>query len=153
MEYHHRQEEDIAKTPVLQTPPDYIDDEEASPLRKFKYRTNCCYGLAMDLLENIAQELEFDFHLYIVADGLFGSKTVTRKNTKYRRDLKENNLNYILKQNSQNNIFYEEGEEDYDVKWNGIVGDLISGKAHLICIILHFKNIKRSEFICFKYCF
>uniref|UniRef100_A0A8D8RZG8 Glutamate receptor ionotropic, NMDA 3A n=2 Tax=Cacopsylla melanoneura TaxID=428564 RepID=A0A8D8RZG8_9HEMI len=47
---------------------------------RYRYRTNCCYGLSMDLLENIAQELEFDFHLYIVADGLFGSKV--RENQK-----------------------------------------------------------------------
>ena len=40
----------------------------------FQYRTNCCYGLAMDLLENIAHELEFDFHLYVVSDGVFGSQ-------------------------------------------------------------------------------
>lgn len=39
-----------------------------------QYRTNCCYGLAMDLLENIAHELEFDFHLYVVSDGVFGSQ-------------------------------------------------------------------------------
>lgn len=52
----------------------------------------------MDLLENVAEELEFDFQLYIVADGLFGSRT-----------------------------FAGNGE----VKWNGIIGDLISGAAHM----------------------
>lgn len=38
------------------------------------HRTKCCYGLSMDLLDNIATELEFEFHLYIVLDELFGSK-------------------------------------------------------------------------------
>ncbi|KAL5287110.1 GRIN3A family protein [Megaselia abdita] len=38
------------------------------------YTTKCCYGLSMDLLDNIATELEFEFHLYIVYDELFGSK-------------------------------------------------------------------------------
>lgn len=52
----------------------------------------------MDLLENVAEELEFDFQLYIVSDGLFGTKTIS-----------------------------ENGEQ----KWNGIVGDLVSGAAHL----------------------
>lgn len=40
---------------------DYVDDDKFFPFQKFKYKTNCCYGLSMDLLENIAQELEFDF--------------------------------------------------------------------------------------------
>lgn len=52
----------------------------------------------MDLLENVAEELEFDFQLYVVADGLFGSRT-----------------------SSENN----------EIKWNGIMGDLISGAAHM----------------------
>lgn len=37
-------------------------------------RTKCCYGLTMDLLDNIAMELGFEFHLYIVRDQLFGAK-------------------------------------------------------------------------------
>ncbi|XP_054275672.1 uncharacterized protein LOC128994876 isoform X1 [Macrosteles quadrilineatus] len=65
---------------------------------RYKYRTNCCYGLSMDLLENVAQELEFDFHLYIVADEAYGSRVV---------------------------------QSDGEVKWNGIVGDLVSGAAHM----------------------
>lgn len=52
----------------------------------------------MDLLENVAEELEFDFQLYIVADGLFGTKTLA---------------------------------DNGEAKWNGIVGDLVSGAAHL----------------------
>lgn len=37
-----------------------------------KCRTKCCYGLSMDLLEKVASELGFEFHLYIVRDELFG---------------------------------------------------------------------------------
>lgn len=37
-------------------------------------RTKCCYGLSMDLLENVATELGFEFHLYVVRDQLFGAK-------------------------------------------------------------------------------
>nr|CAI5866499.1 unnamed protein product [Callosobruchus analis] len=70
------------------------DDERFLPFRKFKYRTNCCYGLSMDLLENVAQELEFDFRLYIVADGMFGSKTVRRKTGRARRDMGKKVLSY-----------------------------------------------------------
>lgn len=29
----------------------------------------------MDLLENVAQELQFEFHLYITPDGLYGATT------------------------------------------------------------------------------
>lgn len=63
----------------------------------------------MDLLENVAEELEFDFQLYIVADGLFGSKTVT-----------------------------ESGE----AKWNGIVGDLVSGAAHMSFSALSVSSVR-----------
>lgn len=42
--------------------------------RYFCHRTKCCYGLSMDLLENIATELGFEFHLYIVRDELYGAK-------------------------------------------------------------------------------
>ncbi|XP_046678096.1 uncharacterized protein LOC124365971 isoform X2 [Homalodisca vitripennis] len=65
---------------------------------RYRYRTNCCYGLSMDLLENIAQELEFDFHLYIVSDETYGSRVV---------------------------------QSNGEIKWNGIVGDLVSGAAHM----------------------
>ncbi|XP_050436256.1 glutamate receptor ionotropic, NMDA 3A-like isoform X2 [Adelges cooleyi] len=54
--------------------------------------TYCCYGLSIDLLEKMAKDLEFDFHLYLVADGSFGSRKI---------------------------------------KWNGVVGDLVSGSAHM----------------------
>lgn len=38
-------------------------------------RTKCCYGLSMDLLQSLAEDLGFEFHLYVVQDGHFGSKT------------------------------------------------------------------------------
>lgn len=38
------------------------------------HRTKCCYGLSMDLLENVATELGFQFHLYLVRDELYGAK-------------------------------------------------------------------------------
>ncbi|XP_058065948.1 uncharacterized protein LOC131215574 [Anopheles bellator] len=38
------------------------------------YRKRCCYGLSMDLLQKLASEINFDFHLYIVHDGLFGRR-------------------------------------------------------------------------------
>lgn len=75
---------------------DYVDDEERFfPFQKFRYRTNCCYGLSMDLLENIAQELEFDFRLYIVADGLFGSRIPVKSN-RTKRDVGKKFLSYRL---------------------------------------------------------
>lgn len=71
------------------------DKDDFFPFQQFKYRTNCCYGLSMDLLENIAQELEFDFRLYIVADGFFGSRTIKNKrNGRIRRDIGKNFLSY-----------------------------------------------------------
>ncbi|XP_065352819.1 glutamate receptor ionotropic, NMDA 3A-like isoform X2 [Cloeon dipterum] len=62
-------------------------------------RPTCCYGLSMDLLENVAQELEFDFHLYLVSDGFYGSRVWSKDEQRQR--------------------------------WNGIIGDLVSGAAHM----------------------
>ncbi|XP_030021553.1 uncharacterized protein LOC115441093 isoform X2 [Manduca sexta] len=112
-----------------------------------KMATHCCYGLAMDLLENIAQELEFDFHLYVVEDGLYGSRKLIKP---FRRvhDYKGSPHDYILLNEQSYRSQYrnghkvlEEGVENeypYEVdtdedleKWNGIVGDLVSGAAHM----------------------
>lgn len=112
---------------------EYEEEKEPFlPFQKFKYKTNCCYGLAMDLLENIAQELEFDFRLYIAADGLFGSQTVIKKKRRNDRDVGKKYLSYRFKDLGKK--FDNSNEEDNDVeekKWNGIVGDIVSGAAHM----------------------
>uniref|UniRef100_A0ACB8F183 Glutamate receptor ionotropic, NMDA 3B n=1 Tax=Sphaerodactylus townsendi TaxID=933632 RepID=A0ACB8F183_9SAUR len=38
----------------------------------FEYR-KCCYGYCIDLLEKLAEDLPFDFDLYIVGDGKYGA--------------------------------------------------------------------------------
>lgn len=104
--------------------------------------THCCYGLAMDLLENIAQELEFDFHLYIVEDGLYGSRKLVKpfhKLNEYRSLTSNVRTNQESYRSQYRNGFkgLEEGytyaddiDEDNE-KWNGIIGDLVSGAAHM----------------------
>ncbi|CAG9785010.1 unnamed protein product [Diatraea saccharalis] len=103
--------------------------------------THCCYGLAMDLLENIAQELEFDFHLYIVEDGLYGSRRLVkpfRKLSEYRSVANE----FLFNQQSYRSQYrnglgineeykYDENSDEDPEKWNGIIGDLVSGAAHM----------------------
>lgn len=129
---------------------------------KYKHRTNCCYGLAMDLLENIAQELEFDFHLYIVSDGLFGTRKMSRryaKNREYHKIFKESNggktdyrqeFHYGFPDMTPKNMPYNVGEHNIyteeDMKWNGIVGDLVSGAAHMSFAALSVSSA-RSEVI------
>ncbi|XP_015380519.1 PREDICTED: glutamate receptor ionotropic, NMDA 3B-like [Diuraphis noxia] len=54
--------------------------------------TYCCFGLSIDLLEKMSKDMDFDFHLYLVADGTFGSRKL---------------------------------------QWNGVVGELVSGTAHM----------------------
>uniref|UniRef100_A0A4W5NDL7 Glutamate receptor n=1 Tax=Hucho hucho TaxID=62062 RepID=A0A4W5NDL7_9TELE len=53
----------------------------------------CCYGYCIDLLEKLAEDMGFDFDLYIVGDGKYGG--------------------------------FKNG------RWTGLVGDLLSGAAHL----------------------
>ncbi|CAB3243412.1 unnamed protein product [Arctia plantaginis] len=118
-----------------------------------KMDTHCCYGFAMDLLENIAQELEFDFHLYIVEDGLYGSRNLLKPLPRifdYKRMFSEvtpinkNNNNYksnrspyrsgfnALDEEIDENVDFFDIEADENIeKWNGIVGDLVSGAAHM----------------------
>ncbi|BET00382.1 Bacterial extracellular solute-Hypothetical protein proteins, family 3 [Nesidiocoris tenuis] len=43
---------------------------------RYTYKVSCCYGLSMDLLEAVAQELDLDFSLYMVPDTMFGSRIV-----------------------------------------------------------------------------
>ncbi|KAK6640098.1 hypothetical protein RUM43_008375 [Polyplax serrata] len=86
---------------------------------KYKYKSSCCYGLAMDLLENVAQELEFEFHLYIIPDGAYGARS------------------HVWEQGSPRS------------KWNGIVGDLVSGAAHMSFAALSVSK-QRSQVIDFS---
>ncbi|XP_061098801.1 glutamate receptor ionotropic, NMDA 3B-like [Conger conger] len=39
-----------------------------------RHARKCCYGYCMDLLEKLAEDLHFGFHLYIVADGKYGAQ-------------------------------------------------------------------------------
>ncbi|CAH1971116.1 unnamed protein product [Acanthoscelides obtectus] len=135
------------------------DEERFLPFQKFKYRTNCCYGLSMDLLENVAQELEFDFRLYIVADGMFGSNTVRRKKGRSRRDvgkkflsysrLKEDLTKYPSRKLAGMTRSSSSFNEDSDDQWNGIVGDLVSGAAHMSFAALSVSSA-RAEVIDFS---
>lgn len=126
---HHRGQnpEDARRRPLTSSSSTF---ELPNSQKRYKYKTNCCYGLAMDLLESVAQELEFDFHLYIAADGLFGSKS------------------HDTQQNFQSKSKDTDAERS-DPKWNGIVGDLVSGAAHMSFAALSVSSA-RSEVIDFS---
>lgn len=112
----------------------------------------------MDLLQNMASELGFEYHLYIVSDELFGSKQVLRKNVQQQQQQQQQNQQQ--QQQQQFEQFYPEfvrpdqsyeatREQDridkiekenrptnrkiYDQQhsWNGIVGDLVAGSADM----------------------
>ncbi|XP_066145804.1 uncharacterized protein [Euwallacea fornicatus] len=126
-----------------------LDDDMFLPFQKFKYRTNCCYGLAMDLLENIAQELEFDFRLYIVADEMFGSRIPSTKVNRAKRDVGKKFLSYRFKDGVIKTHRVKEDNYGGNAKWNGIVGDLMSGAAHMSFAALSVSSA-RSEVIDFS---
>lgn len=115
------------------------------PTTVWKMVSHCCYGFAMDLLENIAQELEFDFHLYIVEDGFYGSRKLVkpfRKVNDYNHmdyefwsngkngDFKDKNTVHEKNKAKKSYTYYEDARKDPE-KWDGIVGDLVSGAAHM----------------------
>lgn len=108
----------------------------------------------MDLLQNMAAELGFEYHLYIVSDELFGSKQVLRKNIQqqqqqqqpqqqqqfgqfypefvrpdhsYEATREQDRIDKIEKDNRPTNrkIY------DHQHSWNGIVGDLVAGSADM----------------------
>ncbi|XP_022254048.1 glutamate receptor ionotropic, NMDA 3A-like [Limulus polyphemus] len=37
------------------------------------YNVTCCSGITMDLLTDLARDLDFDYDIYLVADGMFGT--------------------------------------------------------------------------------
>lgn len=43
-------------------------------LNTANYSTLCCYGYSVDLLQQMSIDLNFGYHLYLVNDGLFGSR-------------------------------------------------------------------------------
>ncbi|XP_051540006.1 glutamate receptor ionotropic, NMDA 3A-like [Myxocyprinus asiaticus] len=70
----------------------------------------CCYGYCIDLLEKLAEDMGFNFDLYIVGDGKYGA---------YKNE-----------------------------RWTGLVGDLMSGAAHLAVTSFSI-NSARSQVIDF----
>lgn len=89
-----------------------------------------------------------NFRLYIVADGVFGTKTITKSNNKSKRDVGKNFLSYRF---SRDDADKQEGKisesiDEIDVKWNGVVGDLVSGAAHMSFAPLSVSS-SRSEVI------
>nr|XP_032510989.1 uncharacterized protein LOC116765580 isoform X2 [Danaus plexippus plexippus] len=121
------------------------------PSTIWKMATHCCYGFAMDLLENIAEELEFDFHLYIVDDGLYGSRKLVKPFRNFNEDKNNDKKHRSSDQsqakhrdddfididkneyNKQNSLTGDgDSDDNSDIwKWNGIIGDLVSGAAHM----------------------
>ncbi|XP_054835661.1 glutamate receptor ionotropic, NMDA 3B [Eublepharis macularius] len=55
---------------VLDTLFDELNSENGSVPVEYK---KCCYGYCIDLLEKLAEDLPFDFDLYIVGDGKYGA--------------------------------------------------------------------------------
>ncbi|GBP15073.1 Glutamate receptor ionotropic, NMDA 3A [Eumeta japonica] len=143
--------------------PDDFFFPTSKPTLVSKMATHCCYGLAMDLLENIAQELEFDFHLYLVEDGFYGS----RKHVKHYRRLQEYKsmeevlstryyyrsqyrYSYASIDPTEDDNYEQSDEQDQDSeKWNGIMGDLVSGAAHMSFAALSVSSA-RAEVIDFS---
>ncbi|XP_046386196.1 uncharacterized protein LOC124155987 isoform X2 [Ischnura elegans] len=83
--------------------------------------TTCCYGFAIDLLADVASHLRFEFHLYLVPDGAFGSQVKDK--------LKDDSSGRRTRGRRSS---HQRGETPEDEeKWDGIMGDLISGAAHM----------------------
>nr|XP_009688742.1 PREDICTED: glutamate receptor ionotropic, NMDA 3B [Struthio camelus australis] len=55
---------------VLEALFEELSAENGSVPREYK---KCCYGYCIDLLEKLAEDVPFDFELYIVGDGKYGA--------------------------------------------------------------------------------
>ncbi|KAL7022948.1 hypothetical protein ACKWTF_012435 [Chironomus riparius] len=107
---------------------------------KLSYKTRCCYGLSMDLLDNIASELGFGYILYIVGDELFGSKQIISKKSGIQTSSHEFNRSHgpIQEQlRERDKADRERSSRRFNKKqheqsqWNGIIGDLVAGSADM----------------------
>jgi glutamate receptor ionotropic, NMDA 3A len=102
-------------------------------------RTRCCYGLSMDLLDNIASELGFGYILYIVSDELFGSKQINRKGIFSVPPRELNRTHETIfdqlrdrdKNEKDKNAQRLNKKHHEQSQWNGIVGDLVTGSADM----------------------
>ena len=54
---------------------DYADRQL---LAGIAYNLTCCYGYSIDLMENVARDLEVKFQVYVVADGQCGAKRASK---------------------------------------------------------------------------
>jgi glutamate receptor ionotropic, NMDA 3A len=109
----------------------------------FHNRTRCCYGLSMDLLDNVASELGFGYILYIVSDELFGSKQMMRQQNilqnvidtsrpidAVQEHLRDRDREREKERFERNNRRFNKKNPDQSA-WNGIVGDLVVGSADM----------------------
>ncbi|XP_025097580.1 glutamate receptor ionotropic, NMDA 1-like isoform X3 [Pomacea canaliculata] len=78
--------------------------------------THCCSGYCIDMLENIAANVSFNFTIHLSSDGLYGS--------------------------------FERRNGSESKQWNGMMGELIDGKADLIVAPLTI-NPERAAYIDF----
>ncbi|CRK95065.1 CLUMA_CG008543, isoform A [Clunio marinus] len=113
-------------------------NEDHKSSEKVSYKTRCCYGLSMDLLDNVASELGFGYIIYIVSDELFGSKQV-KKNFQpefnrpvdaVQEHLRDRDRERDKNINEKSNRRFNQRFHDQSV-WNGIVGDLVVGSADM----------------------
>ena len=61
------------------TPHIHIDFDMGVNVADRRYTVSCCEGLAMDVLQSLASDLDFDYRLYISPDSTFGAYDTTTK--------------------------------------------------------------------------
>lgn len=84
-----------------------------------------------------------------MADGVFGTKTVMNTTQKRKRDVGKKFLSYRFSKDEndkEDDGRTSESADEVNVKWNGIVGDLVSGAAHMSFAPLSVSS-SRSEVI------
>ncbi|XP_058457462.1 glutamate receptor ionotropic, NMDA 3A-like isoform X7 [Malaya genurostris] len=127
-----------------------IDTKEEARTKTL-YSTRCCFGLSMDLLQKVAQDVGFEFDLYIVHDGFFGRKIPNKKDyskierkkivefSKFdaqsgrslKRGLKLSQILDVVSETMDTNEQPKPLQTHPKHQWNGIVGELVSGSADM----------------------
>lgn len=89
----------------------------------------------MDLLDNVATELGFEFHLYVVRDHLFGARK-QRTKTDFLKNKKQTSTNYKSSTSTSSINQQQNTKNEYDAYHRHVVDDADINDCKFIFVYL-----------------